>query len=345
LSASSSRWTFAGILGAALLVWSADASARVAPPLSLSAMITPSLWVRPEVDHLTAPDPVSLLPREPQLQPLEPVEMLATQGAEVAVPCGLFLGDEPRLTLFDDPRWWEPEAATIVPAWHTDKGGQIVHYDQIPRRWDRPTDYGAYAYPVGAYPGTTPVTAGYDLDLPDEEQRRGTMRAVGHGGVDLPQPIGAKISMINLDHQLGDAKVVHVGTLFGHTVVTLHSVREGGERAHYLLVFGHLDRAASGLEPGHVLRAGELVGFVGKDSESPGFVHLHLEARRIRDGVDPAMLVGPRLVARDVTVVTDPRNVLPIKPVSRASSCKERRRDVRRAALYDDLRLTFAPYR
>ena len=336
MSPRSSRRTFAGIIGAALLVWGADASARVTPPLSLSAAITPSLWVRPEV-----PDPVSLLPRDLPFELSDSIDMLGTQSGELTDTCGLFLDDQPRLTLFDDPRWWEPPAPTIVPAWHTDKNGAIVHYDQIPRRWERPTDYGAYVYPVVSYAGRSPVTAGYDLDLPDDEQRRGTMRAVGHGGVDLPQPVGTKINMITLDHQLGDAKVVHVGTLFGQTVVTLHVVREGGERAHYLLLFGHLDRAAPALVPGQALRAGDLVGFVGRDSESPAFPHLHLEARRIRDGVDPSTLLGPRLVARDVTIATDPRNVLPMKPATRSSSCKERRRAVQRAALFEDLQLTF----
>lgn len=300
--------------------------------------MTPSWWARPDVpDILGVPDDASLPLDRPWS--LEPVDTLGRETAELTLPCGLFLDEPPRLTLFEDPRWWEPPTAAIVPAWHTDKRGEIDGYDQISRRWDRPADYGAYAYPVVTYPGRTPVTSGYDLDLPDDEQRRGTMRAVGHGGVDLPQPLGAKISMITLDHQLGDSKVVHVGPLFGRSVVTLHAVREGGDQAHYLLVFGHLDRAAPGLAPGHVLRAGELVGFVGDDSESPDVVHLHLEARRVRDGVDANALTGYRLLARDATVVTDPRNVLPLEPAPRSSSCKERRRAERRAALYDELRL------
>jgi hypothetical protein len=309
---------------AAFLVWSGDADAHVAVPFALA--MTPSWWARgdvPDLDLLGALEPT--LPAPEVAEPLH---------------CGLFLGEEPRLTLFDDPRWWEPPAPTMVPAWHTEKSGEIVFYDQIPRRWNRPVDYDAYSYPVVTYPGWVGVGSGYDLDLPDEDQRRGTtLRAVGHGGVDLPRPIGTKISMISLDHQLGDAKVVHVGTLFGNTVVTLHAVREGGEKAQYLLIFGHLDHAAPGIEPGHVLRAGDLVGFVG-DSETHELPHLHLEARRIRDGVDATTLTGFRLIARDATVVTDPRNVLPTKPLPRSASCTERRTAARRATLWSDLRLT-----
>jgi murein DD-endopeptidase MepM/ murein hydrolase activator NlpD len=334
----------AAILGGALLVWSADANAHVANPVRVPTV--PSWWA-PQGELL------SLLPRAP----LEPLDLFALSGpqlrerwyegeaeadrsqeaTELTLPCGLFLDGEPRLTLFDDPHWWEPPAAAVVAAWHTDKQGEIIEYDQIPRRWDRPLDYDAYRYPVVGYPGWATVTSGYDLDLPDVEQRRGTMRAVGHGGLDLPQARGTKVTLIPLAQQLGDAKVIHVGTLFGNSVVTLHAVREGGERRNYLLIFGHLDSAAPGLLPGQMLPAGGLVGFVG-NSESD-FVHLHLEVRRVRDGVDPATLTGYRVLARDATIVTDPRNVLPTKP-ARSLSCKEQRLAQRRAALFDDLHLS-----
>jgi hypothetical protein len=344
------RRTFAAILGAALLVWSADAGARVANPVRVP--LAPPWWT-PQGDE---PDLLSLLPRAP----LAPLDLFALSGpqsrerwydgeaetdrareaTELTLPCGLFLEGEPHLTLFDDPRWWEPPAATAVAAWHTDKQGAIIEYDQIPRRWDRPLDYDAYRYPVVGYPGWATVTSGYDLDLPDVEQRRGAMRAVGHGGLDLPQVRGTTVTLISLAQQLGDAKVVHVGTLFGNSVVTLHAVREGGERRNYFLIFGHLDSAAPGLLAGQVLPAGSVVGFVG-NSEAD-FVHLHLEVRRVRDGVDPATLTGYRVLARDTTIVTDPRNVLPTKP-PRSLSCKERRLAQRRAALYEDLHISLDP--
>ncbi|CAN5741010.1 hypothetical protein BH11MYX4_BH11MYX4_02480 [soil metagenome] len=351
MSDPSTRRTSAAILGAALLlVWSAEANAHVANPVRVP--MTPSWWM-PQRD---GPDLWSLLPSPP----LEPLDLFALSGqleperwyqgeaatdpaeeaSELTLPCGLFLEGEPRLTLFDDPRWWEPPAATVVATWHTDKQGALIEYDQIPRRWDRPVEYDAYRYPVGGYPGWATVTSGYDLDLPDVEQRRGAMRAVGHGGLDLPQALGTRVTLIPLAQQLGDAKVIHVGPLFGNSVVTLHAVREGGERRHYLLIFGHLDSAAPGLLAGQVLPSGSVLGFVGKSETD--FVHLHLEVRRVRDGVDPATLTGYRLLARDATIVTDPRNVLPTRP-ARSLSCEERRLAQRRAALYDDLRLSLDP--
>ena len=305
------------------------------------------------------PDLLSLLPRTP-LDPLalfalsslstpqlrerwyegEAAGDRADETTELTLPCGLFLDGAPQLTLFEDQAWWEPAAATAVAAWHTDKQGAVIDYDQIPRRWDRPLDYDAYRYPVASDPGLATVTSGYDLDHPDVEQRRGAMRAVGHGGLDLPQARGTKITLISLAQQFGAAKVVHVGPVFGNSVVTLHAVREGGERRNYLLIFGHLESAAPGLVPGQVLPTGSLIGFVGNSDAD--FVHLHLEVRRVRDGVDPLTLTGYRAVARDATIVTDPRNVLPTKP-ARALSCKERRLAQWRAASHQDLRLSLAP--
>jgi hypothetical protein len=58
-----------------------------------------------------------------------------------------------------------------------------------------------------------------------------------------------------------------------------------------------------------------VVGYVG-DTGSPELVHLHLEARRVRDGVDVASVArsAPRALAENAnSVVCDPRNVLPLK--------------------------------
>ena len=73
---------------------------------------------------------------------------------------------------------------------------------------------------------------------------------------------------------------------------------------------------------GHEVREGEVVGLVG-DSDSPNLVHLHLEARRVRDGVDASKLGPDTILSR--TTVTDPRNVLPPRdPGRRSSSCRLR---------------------
>jgi murein DD-endopeptidase MepM/ murein hydrolase activator NlpD len=330
------RRTFAAMVGVGLLAWGGAAEARVADPFGITIAPIAPWWGGLEATDLGPFERPTISGATPRWYDGEADS--AEDSTELALPCGLFPEGEPRLTLFTDPFWQEPPAAAVVATWHTDKRGEVIDYDQIPRRWDRPADYDAYRYPIA---GWTTVGSGYDLDLSDELQRRGSMRAVGHGGVDLPQPLGTKITMIKLDHQLGDAKVVYIGPLFGNTVVTLHAVREGGERRHYVVLFGHLDAAAPALKEGEPLLAGKLVGFVG-DSESPELVHLHLEARRLRDGVDPATLTASRILSRDATIVTDPRNVLPLKTV-RSLSCKERVRDQRRAQVYGDLRLELEP--
>ncbi|HEX3345553.1 MAG TPA: hypothetical protein VHS09_13310, partial [Polyangiaceae bacterium] len=58
---------------------------------------------------------------------------------------------------------------------------------------------------------------------------------------------------------------------------------------------------------------------------SPELVHLHLEARRVRDHVDAWKLPGDSLHAREYSVVTDPRNVLPLRaPAFRSTRCTPR---------------------
>jgi murein DD-endopeptidase MepM/ murein hydrolase activator NlpD len=203
-----------------------------------------------------------------------------------------------------------PEAEPEENA-HHDKHGRWVVYDQIPRRPERPADYDQYRYPVPCTKAC--VVSGYDLDRPDESQRRGRrLSHVGHGAVDLVQPKGTPIATLSLEHQEGDAEVVFVGSLFGTTVITRHVLREGGQLRDYLLLFGHLDAPGSGVLVGRHLAEGEVVGYVG-DTGSPELVHLHLEARRVRTGVELSKLTGAAMIANENSVVCDPRNVLPIR--------------------------------
>jgi murein DD-endopeptidase MepM/ murein hydrolase activator NlpD len=217
-----------------------------------------------------------------------------------------------RLPSASDDDDGQPEAESSSNA-HRDRLGRWVVYDEIPRRPDRPAEYDAYRYPVPCEPGGPCVVSGYDLDRTDDRQRRGQrLRQVGHGAVDLLEPRGTPVALVALDHQQGDAEVVYVGPLFGTTVVTRHTLREGGRLRDYLVLFGHLDSPAPGLHAGSSVREGDLVGFVG-DTGSPDIVHLHLEARRLRDGVDPTKLAPAGLVDGANTVVCDPRNVLPLR--------------------------------
>ncbi|HEY6459421.1 MAG TPA: M23 family metallopeptidase, partial [Polyangiaceae bacterium] len=220
---------------------------------------------------------------------------------------------------------------------HTEKDGRWVAYEQIGRRPERPESYAAYRTPVG----DAPVVSGYDLDKPDAEQRRGRMHAVGHGGLDLVAPMGTPITMVRLEHQVGDAEVLYVGPLYGRTVVTRHVVREGGADHDYLLIFGHMDHEADDVRRGRRLREGATVGYVG-NTDSPELVHLHLEARRMHEGVDAWRLPPDALHAREYSVVTDPRNVLPLRVTPpRAAKCAPRLAPVtRRYWLGDSLALS-----
>jgi murein DD-endopeptidase MepM/ murein hydrolase activator NlpD len=198
---------------------------------------------------------------------------------------------------------------------HRERSGRWSTYEQIPRLPDRPPDYDAYRYPIPpGLPGGHYVVSGYDLDQPDAKQRRGlTLRHVGHGAVDLPQTKGTPVRMIALEHQEGDAEVLYASTLFGLTVLTRHTVREGGHPRDYLMLLGHLDTIAAGIHPGTTVHEGDLVATVG-DSGSPSLVHLHLEIRRVREGIDLVHVpAGAPMLAEAVTVVCDPRNLLPLK--------------------------------
>jgi len=199
------------------------------------------------------------------------------------------------------------------PGSHRERSGRVQRYEHIPRRPDRPADYRRFRLPVQPLDQQAFVSSGYDLDLPDALQRRGEkLNAVGHGGVDIAQKRGTEVRLVALEHQVGDAEVLFVGVLFGNSVVTRHSLREGGRLREYLTIHGHLAGPAPGIQRGMNLREGSLLGFVG-DSGSPGEVHLHLELRRVRDGIDVARL-GPGEIADNAkTVACDPRNVLPLK--------------------------------
>jgi murein DD-endopeptidase MepM/ murein hydrolase activator NlpD len=209
----------------------------------------------------------------------------------------------------------EGPLAPARPNIHREKSGRLTQYDQIPRLPERPADYDAYRYPIPpGLPGGHYVVSGYDLDRPDEKQRRGAaLSHVGHGGVDLPQTKGTPVKLVALEHQEGPAEVLYTGPLFGTTVVTRQSLREGGHLLDYVVLFGHLDSIAAGVTPGRTLEDGELVGAVG-DTGSRELVHLHYEVRRVRDGIDLARVAaGAQLLAENVSVVCDPRNVLPLK--------------------------------
>lgn len=208
---------------------------------------------------------------------------------------------------------------------HTDRAGNLVVYEHIPRRPDLPANYDSYLYPTEPWGGQT-VSSGYDLGRSDMQQRRGhALRAVGHGGVDLPQERGAPVRALALRGQQGDAEVLYAGPLFGNTVVLLHIVRDGENTRSLLALHGHLDTIAPGLRRHQSVAATSLLGTVG-DSGAEGIVHLHYEIRMLRPGINPARLEGPMsYVAQDNSVPCDPRNVLPMRstPVRRSAAARD----------------------
>jgi murein DD-endopeptidase MepM/ murein hydrolase activator NlpD len=120
------------------------------------------------------------------------------------------------------------------------------------------------------------------------------------------------VTLVAVEHQRGEAEVIYVGPLFGTTVATRHTVREGGQLRDYVLLFGHLDAPAAGVQAGTHVKEGDAIGYVG-DTGSPSLVHLHFEARRVKGGVDASKLGPSALVDGSNTVVCDPRNVLPLR--------------------------------
>jgi len=263
-------------------------------------------------------------------RPLSPVRVAAAGTRDPASATGAVPGSTAALARTECPPGTAPDndacvhltrgaedgpLAPSLPNIHREKSGRLKEYEQIPRLPDRPSDYDAYRYPIPpGLPNGHYVVSGYDLDRPDPEQRRGrTLSHVGHGGVDLPQAKGTPVKNLGLEHQEGDTEVLYTGPLFGTTVVTRHSLREGGRLRDYVVLFGHLDSIAAGVAPGVTLKDGDLVGAVG-DTSSPQLVHLHYEVRRVREGIDLAKVpAGAQLLADSVSVVCDPRNVLPLK--------------------------------
>jgi murein DD-endopeptidase MepM/ murein hydrolase activator NlpD len=249
------------------------------------------------------------------LPPLSPPTLVASgaseAGSELRAQCPSGTLPDGRVCI-PVPRQGAGEPLEAEQAAHRDKTGQWRTYDQIPRRPDRPRSYRAYRYPVPVPKGQAFVASGYDLDRPDSQQRRGEdLKAVGHGGIDIHQSRGTEVRLVNLEHQVGDAEVLFVGELFGNSVVTRHAVREGGRLRDYVVIYGHLEGPAPGLAPGMNTREGSLLGFVG-DSGAPGDVHLHLEVRRVREGVNAAELSARGITQNSKTVVCDPRNVMPL---------------------------------
>ncbi len=168
----------------------------------------------------------------------------------------------------------------------------------LPRASDRPSELERYAGP---------------LQGPLQPIESHATPTSAEGRVLLSARRGERVELAVLEGQEGDARVVGLGRLFGHTVVTAHEVRLGSERRTVLLVHGRLDAIGPDLEVGATRPARSLLGFVG-DSGDPGIVGLALEARLVRVGVALEGLALRALVDPATSVRTDLRNVLALQP-------------------------------
>ena len=184
------------------------------------------------------------------------------------------------------------------------QGKSQPSHELIPRRPDRPSDLASLRFPVEG-----PIAFGLD----DTQRADDDASAATEGAIDITTTRGTPVKVVELVGQSKKAEVVGIGELAGRTVVTLHSVNEGGRERQYLVFAGRLDAFAPDLVPGKELGDGEAIGFAG-DSGSPGQVHLHLEVRQVRADLDVRPLELSRLGDQSVSIPTDARNVFPARP-------------------------------
>lgn len=171
-------------------------------------------------------------------------------------------------------------------------------YDRLPRRPDRPADPRRYRWPVAAVDAFDPSP----------------LAAVGAIPLDallLAAPVATVVTAPSLEHQRGKAAVLYTGALIGQTVVTEHRVLEGTQPQIYIAVVGNLATVAT--RAGVELDAGAKLGTVG-DSARRGVSGLHLEIRRVRQGVDVRALQPDEFRSRAQTIACDARNILTLEP-------------------------------
>lgn len=205
-----------------------------------------------------------------------------------------------------------PDHAGCVPlpamAQETDSDRQKApeHVGLLP---DRTKALGAYELPVKAVDGTAVLTRGY------EPQRPGTRQAdCGNGqgphlGLDLGTGPDAQVTSVALEGQDGQAEVVFVGELVGTTVVTMHRVKRQGQEVRVLVIYGQLGATEPSCVVGQSIATGSVVG----RAKGEGASALHLETREVRASASQLELGSLKLLEGQVSIATDPRNVLAMK--------------------------------
>lgn len=115
-----------------------------------------------------------------------------------------------------------------------------------------------------------------------------------HTGIDLVAPHGAPVRVV----AQGAVKTIgYERRGFGRYIVIDH--RDDNET-----IYAHLSATARGLRVGQTVKAGDVIGAVGKTGMVTG-AHLHFELRRQGVPVDPRPLLRRTARAREVHTVTD----------------------------------------
>lgn len=198
-----------------------------------------------------------------------------------------------------------PTIEKAPPVVEPPRGEAPSAFDRIPRRPDRPAEYGAFELPTPGAGKPAEITTRASLDAPSEgvfaKVARGELvRAVPVEGADGPADVVAVAEIVKDRVSPGAAPV---------TVVLRHRVPNEAKPRSVLMFYANLERVAPGLVVGSRVAAGEPVGFAapGADGESG---ELYLEARLLRDGVAVDAIAADRLRTSAVAVPTDVRNVV-----------------------------------
>jgi len=226
-------------------------------------------------------------------RPLAPVLVTADGPAANSAGAATLLRPCPPGSLLDN------QVCVPVPAPSSseDTAGAVGNwqiYDRLPRRPDRPADPRRYRWPVTAVAAFDPSPLGAAGAIPLD-------------ALLLVAPIATPVTAPSLEHQRGKAAVLYSGPLIGQTVVTEHRVLEGTQEQLYVALVGNLASIAT--RAGVELDARAKLGTVG-DSARRGVSGLHLEIRRVRQGVDVRALQPDEFRSRAHTIACDARNVL-----------------------------------
>lgn len=191
-----------------------------------------------------------------------------------------------------------------VPARGTAAEGFGSDPDRIPRRPDRPADFARYDLPVKDAGAVLPAAP---LGAPTTQ----TVDPAA-GGIDIETNAGQEVRLVALDGQTGPGVVAYTGEFIGQSVVVRQHVHESGEDREYLVVYGRLSAIAPSLEPERSLEPGALIGLAGARSPTGG-VTVHLQIRRLRQGVTTEDLLREQVLDPSVTLAEDPRNLLRLR--------------------------------